>query len=61
MDRNVTPKGKGYGKMISTTAGVGSGLSEVDKFDPAATQPKTNATSQRPLPQPIASARSMKG
>jgi hypothetical protein len=56
MERNVKPKGKTYGRNISVSAGVSDGLSEAAKFDPAETQPKMNAKSQRPLAQPIKKA-----
>lgn len=43
------PKGKSYGTMVSTSSGVGSGLSEAGKFDATSHGPAINEMSgQRP-------------
>lgn len=51
MTGKTTPKGKTFGTMAGGKSGVEGGLSEVSRFDPAASGVKSNATSQRPLPE----------
>ena len=44
------PKGKSYGSMMGTSAGVSDGLSESMRFKPDSVAPATNAKSQRVSP-----------
>jgi len=41
------PKGKSYGTMISTSAGVESGLAEVSKFKPSGMNPPEESKTER--------------